>query len=64
MAQGVGALDAEVDETVAANLSAGNLAEAVDLAASAMDVRGYERLKLERGGAFREGLERRLAAFA
>ena len=50
--------------TVAANLSAGNLDEAVDLAASAMDVRGYERLKLERGGAFREGLERRLAAFA
>ncbi|MBL6925458.1 MAG: indolepyruvate ferredoxin oxidoreductase family protein [Acidimicrobiia bacterium] len=50
--------------TVTNVLSVQNLDAAVDLASSAMDVRGFEDLKVQRGEAFLEGLKARLTTFA
>jgi len=50
--------------TVTNVLSSQNLDAAVDLASSAMDVRGFEDLKVQRGAAFLEGLKARLTTFA
>ncbi len=47
--------------TVVDSLSAENLDEAVNMATSAMEVRGFEGLKLQRGEAFLEDLRRYLA---
>ncbi|HAN34926.1 MAG TPA: hypothetical protein DCQ52_05610, partial [Acidimicrobiaceae bacterium] len=45
------------------NLTDDNLAEAVAIASLPDRVRGYEHLKLERAGAYRDELSRRVLAF-
>ena len=47
--------------TVVDSLSTENLDEAVNMATSAMEVRGFEDLKLQRGEVFLEDLRRYLA---
>ena len=54
----------EAVDTILAGLTAANLDEAVAIAELAMDVRGYEALKLERGGVFLAETAERVGRYA